>query len=146
MSITTTPRFSETRRAELKSQLEFHINRLIFYAEQQEKYPLEYEYYLKEYQGYYQNHYWVLLRESRKLDILLYVSSEIGNGNGDTCTICLKKMKTEDETSSLKECSHIYHVDCISTWLMRKPTCPMCRSNAFTSGKDSSNRSKQASE
>ncbi|CAA3007300.1 RING-H2 finger ATL81-like [Olea europaea subsp. europaea] len=44
---------------------------------------------------------------------------------GDECCICLNGPAAGEEISSLP-CSHAYHSECIITWLLRNPTCPMC--------------------
>lgn len=41
------------------------------------------------------------------------------------CSICLEDISS-DECYSLN-CDHRYHRDCITRWLHRNPTCPMCR-------------------
>ena len=39
------------------------------------------------------------------------------------CIICTKKL----ETYSSLPCGHIFHSDCILTWLDKKMSCPICR-------------------
>ena len=41
------------------------------------------------------------------------------------CAICLEAMK-RDQWVSLLPCGHIFHTQCIFTWLYRKPVCPYC--------------------
>ena len=41
------------------------------------------------------------------------------------CSICLKNL---DKSNQLElECSHIFHISCISDWKKRNNTCPICR-------------------
>lgn len=47
------------------------------------------------------------------------------NGEED-CTICIEPLKRGENTVSLP-CLHIYHYHCISTWLRRHSSCPICR-------------------
>ena len=43
----------------------------------------------------------------------------------ESCSICLEKIDAE---YGELECGHIYHIDCIKTWLMRHSlSCPYCR-------------------
>ena len=42
------------------------------------------------------------------------------------CTICLENYVNGDNTIALP-CIHIFHADCIKTWLKNKTTCPMCK-------------------
>ncbi|CAG7866831.1 unnamed protein product [Brassica rapa] len=44
------------------------------------------------------------------------------------CSICLSPFKPEDQLRRLPLCSHAFHLDCISTWLISNKTCPLCRS------------------
>ena len=44
----------------------------------------------------------------------------------DTCPICLETTKLGEEVCTLK-CTHTFHNQCISRWVMRKSTCPYCR-------------------
>lgn len=41
------------------------------------------------------------------------------------CVICMMDFECSDPIRFLP-CLHIYHVDCIDTWLMRSFTCPSC--------------------
>lgn len=42
------------------------------------------------------------------------------------CPICLEKVKTGEDITSLP-CVHTFHYTCISTWLHKNPRCPVCR-------------------
>ena len=44
------------------------------------------------------------------------------------CSICLEPYNV-GETLTQLNCNHIYHLQCISDWLQRKPNCPLCRSS-----------------
>ncbi|KAJ0771329.1 putative transcription factor C2H2 family [Helianthus annuus] len=49
----------------------------------------------------------------------------IEDENGSNCSICLEDYKPLDVVRLFPECSHVYHVSCIDTWLKTHPTCPM---------------------
>ena len=65
---------------------------------------------------------------------------------GAVCDICLLEFETGEAVawSPNPACNHAYHEDCITDWLLRKPTCPSCRQNFIVlpvirqSGSDSS--------
>nr|DBA18712.1 TPA: hypothetical protein GDO54_016927 [Pyxicephalus adspersus] len=42
------------------------------------------------------------------------------------CSICLLQYEPEEQTEQLA-CAHIFHPDCINTWLRIRRTCPNCR-------------------
>ena len=42
------------------------------------------------------------------------------------CTICLENYQNGDDTIALP-CIHIFHADCIKTWLKNNITCPICK-------------------
>lgn len=42
------------------------------------------------------------------------------------CTICQLEYEEGDEISTLPMCMHTYHTACISAWLKKQPTCPVC--------------------
>uniref|UniRef100_M0ZTR6 Ring finger protein n=1 Tax=Solanum tuberosum TaxID=4113 RepID=M0ZTR6_SOLTU len=55
--------------------------------------------------------------------------SDIELGDRDTtCRICLSDFKSTDNIYILP-CTHLYHSECISTWMRRQITCPTCRRN-----------------
>lgn len=63
--------------------------------------------------------------------------SGMGTKNGgprsvpNICSICLCQYEEGDTIvwSSNKDCQHVFHEDCILTWLVKKeePSCPFCR-------------------
>ncbi|XP_028777578.1 RING-H2 finger protein ATL70-like [Neltuma alba] len=48
------------------------------------------------------------------------------------CSICLSDYKDTDVVRMLPECGHLFHVQCIDTWLRMQPTCPNCRTSPFS--------------
>ena len=42
----------------------------------------------------------------------------------DDCSICYEGLETSTKTL---DCSHIFHMKCISTWCVNAKTCPLCR-------------------
>eukprot|EP01130_Rhizamoeba_saxonica_P000070 TRINITY_DN10094_c0_g1_i1.p1 TRINITY_DN10094_c0_g1~~TRINITY_DN10094_c0_g1_i1.p1 ORF type:complete len:342 (+),score=101.31 TRINITY_DN10094_c0_g1_i1:41-1066(+) len=44
----------------------------------------------------------------------------------ESCNICLCEWEEADSLKIL-ECGHIYHDDCIDTWLKKRKTCPTCK-------------------
>lgn len=45
------------------------------------------------------------------------------------CAICISEFIDDDILRLLPGCRHVFHTDCINTWLENHVTCPVCRSN-----------------
>lgn len=47
---------------------------------------------------------------------------------GPTCVICLGKLEAKHKVRELKNCIHIFHVECIDRWMdADRLSCPLCR-------------------
>ncbi|KAK8591517.1 hypothetical protein V6N13_031559 [Hibiscus sabdariffa] len=51
----------------------------------------------------------------------------------DSCIICQEDYKNEEKIGTL-DCGHNYHADCLKKWLFVKNVCPICKSEALTTG------------
>ena len=62
--------------------------------------------------------------------IMQYLPSSVLNerkeGENDTCIICLGEFNIGDSVTTLP-CVHIFHTECIKTWLKSKNSCPVCQ-------------------
>ncbi|KAL6655411.1 hypothetical protein ACP70R_006237 [Stipagrostis hirtigluma subsp. patula] len=45
------------------------------------------------------------------------------------CAVCLSEFDDDETLRLLPKCSHVFHSDCIDTWLASHVTCPVCRAN-----------------
>lgn len=45
----------------------------------------------------------------------------------DSCSICFDKFKKSDHVSKLYKCGHVFHSQCLFSWLKTKDSCPLCR-------------------
>lgn len=43
-----------------------------------------------------------------------------------TCAICMEEVMSGSQLTRMP-CSHLFHGDCLSQWLCRNQTCPLCR-------------------
>ncbi|KAF3333282.1 E3 ubiquitin-protein ligase ATL41 [Carex littledalei] len=62
---------------------------------------------------------------------------DLNNGNGsDTagfrCAVCIATVHDGDMVRQLLMCKHVFHTNCIDTWLPSHSTCPMCRADVKT--------------
>ncbi|WP_257287735.1 RING finger domain-containing protein [Endozoicomonas sp. SESOKO2] len=44
----------------------------------------------------------------------------------DNCSVCLEPFARRAVTV-LEQCRHMFHEDCLETWLLENTTCPYCR-------------------
>ncbi|XP_006660721.1 E3 ubiquitin-protein ligase ATL31-like [Oryza brachyantha] len=45
------------------------------------------------------------------------------------CAVCISEFDDDETLRLLPKCSHVFHQDCIDTWLASHVTCPVCRAN-----------------
>lgn len=50
---------------------------------------------------------------------------------GEPCCICQEEYNDGEDLGTL-ECGHDFHSDCIKQWLMRKNSCPICKTTGLT--------------
>lgn len=43
------------------------------------------------------------------------------------CAVCLNEFQEEERIRMLPNCFHVFHIDCIDTWLQTHANCPLCR-------------------
>lgn len=50
---------------------------------------------------------------------------------GKQCHICIDEYQIGDDicSSPNKECTHKFHVECITEWLLKHNNCPLCRAD-----------------
>ncbi|GAB4855517.1 hypothetical protein Ancab_024136 [Ancistrocladus abbreviatus] len=55
-------------------------------------------------------------------------NSRIGKGALE-CAICLNEFEDDETLRLITKCDHVFHTDCIDSWLVAHTTCPVCRAN-----------------
>lgn len=45
------------------------------------------------------------------------------------CAVCLNEFQDHETLRLLPKCSHVFHRECIDTWLVSHITCPVCRAD-----------------
>ncbi|KAK1314635.1 E3 ubiquitin-protein ligase ATL6 [Acorus calamus] len=53
---------------------------------------------------------------------------KLGKGTLE-CAICINEFEDDETLRLLPKCDHVFHTECIDTWLATHTTCPVCRSN-----------------
>ncbi|KAL6532789.1 hypothetical protein OROGR_013749 [Orobanche gracilis] len=63
------------------------------------------------------------------------------------CPICLDSFQEGDLCRNIPVCKHLFHAKCLDKWIVKKPTCPVCRSRVHLgspgSGTDGGDRWKR---
>ncbi|KAJ8628673.1 hypothetical protein MRB53_021996 [Persea americana] len=52
------------------------------------------------------------------------------------CAVCLNEFEDDETLRLLPKCSHVFHPDCIDSWLVSHTTCPVCRSDLVEADPD----------
>lgn len=69
-----------------------------------------------------------------KLPCFDFVSKEMGVGSNNSgplnCAVCLENFQVGEKCRLLPICSHSFHAECVDAWLLKMPSCPICRSRA----------------
>ncbi|OWM65388.1 putative RING-H2 finger protein ATL50 [Punica granatum] len=56
------------------------------------------------------------------------------NGNNADCAVCLESFKGSEKCRLLPDCGHYFHAQCIDSWLLKTPICPICRASIHSPG------------
>ncbi|KAI3794493.1 hypothetical protein L1987_37125 [Smallanthus sonchifolius] len=60
---------------------------------------------------------------------------KIGNG-GLECAVCISEFTDDERLRFLPKCHHVFHPDCIDSWLASHTTCPVCRADVTVTNLD----------
>ena len=55
------------------------------------------------------------------------------------CAICLGEFEEKEAVKKIPKCHHVFHLQCIDTWLEMHVTCPVCRGAQFVHEKGGGN-------
>jgi hypothetical protein len=57
------------------------------------------------------------------------LSSSLSLGSRPSCAICLYNFENHDQVceSNNPECKHVFHEECLASWLLKHKDCPICR-------------------
>ncbi len=64
-----------------------------------------------------------------------YLESLKGSGGEISCSVCKDDFEIKQDVTVLP-CKHVFHDDCILTWLKERNSCPTCRHELPTDDKD----------
>ncbi|XP_075488121.1 E3 ubiquitin-protein ligase ATL31-like [Primulina tabacum] len=62
---------------------------------------------------------------------------KIGKGALE-CAVCLNEFEEKETLRLIPKCDHVFHTECIDTWLESHVTCPVCRANLVSQARDQS--------
>ncbi|CAH8627474.1 unnamed protein product [Dicrocoelium dendriticum] len=72
---------------------------------------------------------WRILARERMRNLISPSEAEL-EANGDTCPICYTEMTPA--SSKFTRCGHLYHIDCLTTWMRRQLFCPICHADLLS--------------
>uniref|UniRef100_A0A0D6QT23 RING-type domain-containing protein n=1 Tax=Araucaria cunninghamii TaxID=56994 RepID=A0A0D6QT23_ARACU len=49
------------------------------------------------------------------------------------CSVCLADYKEGETLRVIPDCRHVFHINCVDTWLRQSATCPICRTSPLPS-------------
>ncbi|XP_010438187.1 PREDICTED: RING-H2 finger protein ATL14 [Camelina sativa] len=49
----------------------------------------------------------------------------------DDCVVCIDGFRQGQWCRKLPRCGHVFHRKCVDLWLMKVPTCPICRDRVY---------------
>ncbi|XP_042502853.1 RING-H2 finger protein ATL39-like [Macadamia integrifolia] len=61
-----------------------------------------------------------------KLPSFEFKTGEKGNNDVD-CAVCLESYNLGEKCRLLPICKHSFHAQCVDSWLLKTPICPICR-------------------
>ncbi|GJT23918.1 probable E3 ubiquitin-protein ligase ZFP1 [Tanacetum coccineum] len=66
------------------------------------------------------------------LRLLQRISASEKQKTDKSCVICMEEYDVNDTTRATRAlaCRHVYHAECINSWLLCKKVCPLCRAPA----------------
>ncbi|GMY11415.1 E3 ubiquitin-protein ligase ATL6-like [Fagus crenata] len=62
------------------------------------------------------------------------------------CAVCLSEFEDHETLRLLPRCNHVFHPDCIDTWLGTRVTCPVCRTRLAPDDSETNHDSLQSTE
>ncbi|XVE54940.1 hypothetical protein DITRI_Ditri03aG0121900 [Diplodiscus trichospermus] len=66
----------------------------------------------------------------KKLPSYEYKAADEKGSSPVDCVVCLENFMKGDKCKLLPNCKHSFHSQCIDSWLLKTPTCPICRTSA----------------
>ncbi|XP_071726877.1 RING-H2 finger protein ATL56-like [Rutidosis leptorrhynchoides] len=62
------------------------------------------------------------------LDLHTHLPAFLCSGSVSTdCSICLEGFKDDEFCRKIPVCNHVFHANCVDSWLTKVPNCPVCR-------------------
>ncbi|KAM1084220.1 hypothetical protein ACFX13_022926 [Malus domestica] len=58
---------------------------------------------------------------------IFYLGSLRGHKDGLECAVCLTRFDQTEVLRLLPKCKHVFHVECVDTWLDAQSTYPLCK-------------------
>ncbi|XP_042497410.1 RING-H2 finger protein ATL74-like [Macadamia integrifolia] len=73
----------------------------------------------------------------KKLPLFEFKAGDKGSAPVD-CVVCLESFRMGDNCRLLPICKHSFHAQCVDSWLLKTPICPICRTSVDSQKRHSS--------
>ncbi|GMJ01394.1 brassinosteroid-responsive RING-H2 [Hibiscus trionum] len=73
----------------------------------------------------------------KSLPVVKFEELVVGKEPPENCAVCLYEYEGGEEIRLLKNCRHVFHVECLDRWMDHDQyTCPLCRTPIFNNNFD----------
>jgi len=69
-----------------------------------------------------------IITELKKPILLTSIVYQLDENEMEECSICLEKFNINEKVFKTP-CNHLFHATCITEWLYKNKTCPICRND-----------------
>ncbi|XP_078152820.1 RING-H2 finger protein ATL11-like [Carex rostrata] len=100
----------------------------LFFCSQTIVWPIETSNYLRDRTMQKNQHDGIDAKSIQNISIEFFKEETVSDADAQ-CSICLGGLVDGDKVKVLPKCCHVFHPECIDTWLGSHSSCPLCRAS-----------------